>query len=208
MRDNDLIPVLLPFGKTIYQTSNGQPITSDTASFVQTILDNEENNSQKILELGTGNGIIALMLSYYRPTWKITAFDIQEKLINLAKKNASEISQQISFVVDDIKNLKNIRDDNYDLIVGNPPYFQVNSSRISPIYERAISRSEILCKMNDVLVLIKNRLAESGKAYLIYPESRLKEFENNLKRVNFEIVNLTILENAKRKFFIAEFKNA
>lgn len=208
MNKQDLTPVLLPFGSTIYQSSNGQPITTDTSDFVQTILNNEKNDPKKILELGTGNGIISLMLSHYKSNWKIAAFDILENLIDLANKNAVEISQNINFFVDDIKNPQNIIDENYDLIIGNPPYFQLGKTRISPIYERAVSRNEILCNMDDVLTLVKNKLAENGKSYLIYPKSRLEEFQEKMQYYKFKILNLTILKNTKKSFFIAEFINA
>jgi tRNA1Val (adenine37-N6)-methyltransferase len=204
MLNQDYKPVLLPFGKTIFQTSFGQPISTDTSNLVKIILEKEKNNDKKVLELGTGNGIISLLLSYYRPNWQIDAFDIQENLINLAKKNMIDISENINFFVDDIKSPKNIPNENYDLIFGNPPFFQIGKSRISPIYERAISRNEILCEMDDILRLIKNKLSTSGKSYLIYPEFRLEEFQKKILMFNFRISNITIIQNTKNKF-IAEF---
>ncbi len=208
MTEQDLTPVLLPFGKTIYQTSRGQAISTDTSNLVQTILKKEKNIPKKVLEFGTGNGIISLMLAHYNSNWEITAFDIQEKLIDLAKKNAKIISQKITFLVDDIKNPQNIPDNNYDLIFGNPPYFKKENTRISPIYERAISRNEILCEMSDVLNLVKQKLARNGKSYLIYPESRLKEFEEKTVSFEFKIFEINFFGNHKKSFFIAELKNA
>jgi len=75
---SEKIPVRLPFGKTIYQLKNAQSVSTDAAFLVKNVLGENSDGSIKIraLELGSGNGIISIMLSFYRPFWQIKKFDL------------------------------------------------------------------------------------------------------------------------------------
>ena len=82
------IAVELPFGKTIYQYKQGQSVSTDTELIVNAILSEIHNQTPKIkvLELGSGNGIISIMLSHYRPNWEVTGLEIQSHLVTLAMR--------------------------------------------------------------------------------------------------------------------------
>ena len=183
------IPVILPFQKIIYQTKNGQSITTDTKFIVDTILKEVSYNQKTVLELGSGNGIISIMLAHYRPIWQISGVEIQTHLVHLAKQNSKLAEVKVEFCNDDIKTYTGKT--KFDLIVANPPYFPVLDGRISPIEERAISRHEVKCNMLDVLNCIKRNMIES--AFVIYPGSRLGELEKNVKKVDLKIAAKFIL---------------
>ena len=76
--------------------------------------------SLKILELCKGRGAIACALAHEKPLWDITATDISNKALDIAKKNAKNLECKISFCLSDWFN--NIPSAHYDLIVSNPPY--------------------------------------------------------------------------------------
>ncbi|HHE38543.1 MAG TPA: methyltransferase domain-containing protein, partial [Candidatus Cloacimonetes bacterium] len=162
------IPVELPFGKTIHQFKNGHSITSDTAFLVEKVLENNSDKNLKVLELGSGNGIISIMLAHNRPSWNITGIEIQKKLVNLALENSKSAEVQIKFINADLKE-DTFPPQNFDLIVSNPPYFPKKAGNVSPNKEKAISTHEILCTMEDVFRSVKYNLKKEGKAYLIYP---------------------------------------
>ena len=191
------IPVLLPFGKTIFQTAHGQSITSDTKFIVDTILNKFTDDAKTVLELGCGNGIISIMLAHYRHNWKIAGIDIQPHLIELAKKNADLAGIDADFICDDIKSFHS--KEGYGLIMANPPYYPAGAGKISPIEERAISRHELKCDMMDVLSCVKRNLV--GKAYVIYPGSRFAELKKIAKKVDLKIAAKFILnaENSEDK---------
>ncbi|RLA82990.1 MAG: peptide chain release factor N(5)-glutamine methyltransferase [Epsilonproteobacteria bacterium] len=79
-------------------------------------------NNPKVIEIGTGSGIISVMLAILIPDIKIIAVDINDKAIELAKSNAKKYSveDKITFIKSDL--FLNIPDDNYDMVVSNPPY--------------------------------------------------------------------------------------
>ena len=190
------IPVLLPFQKIIYQTKNGQSITTDTKFIVDTILKEVSDNPKTVLELGSGNGIISIMLAHHQPNWQITGIEIQTQLVHLAKRNSKLAEVKIEFCNDDIKTYTDKT--GFDLIVSNPPYFPVLDGIISPIEERAISRHEIKCNMLDVLNCIKRNMIES--AFVIYPISRFRELEKNVKKVDLKIAAKFILNTEDSEF--------
>jgi release factor glutamine methyltransferase len=87
------------------------------------------NQSYKIIDLGTGSGIIAITLAVERPFAKVSASDISVAALNLAKTNAaSHKVEQIQFYLSDW--FKNIPAGKFDLIISNPPYLAENDDHL------------------------------------------------------------------------------
>lgn len=163
----------MPFGKIIYQTRHGQGISTETAELVNKILELEHLPGLHVLELGSGNGVISLMLKHNRLDWKITGIEIQPHLAVLAQENSRALEEEIEFLEGDLREYTGTA--GYDLIVTNPPYFKVSESRISPVRERAIARHEIVCNLPDIISCFKRNLSLSGRVYFLYPENREEE---------------------------------
>jgi len=182
----ELNTVILPFGKIIYQTKQGQSVSDDNSYLINTVLEKEPEGSLSLLDLGSGNGILSIMLGFHRPNWTITGIEIQSHLVELARQNcrSADISN-IEFYKQDLRTWSS--QECFDIIVGNPPYFPQESGRISPVREKAISRHEIFCNMTDVLHFIKKHLKSQGRAYLIYPSNRASDMENISKKVDLNI---------------------
>lgn len=86
------------------------------------------NKAQKILEVGTGTGLISLMLAQRNPTAIIHAIDINENAVKLAKENFenSPFKDRLKVNLQDYRKFNSA--EKYDLIVSNPPYFEENQS--------------------------------------------------------------------------------
>ncbi len=192
-----LVPVQLPFGKTIYQTNNGHSITSDSAFLVKTISDQILHENINLLELGSGNGLISIMLSYYHPEWVILGIEIQKRLTKLSQDNAKLSQTSPRFTEADLRDF--ISSLKYDLIVSNPPYYPKDEGRISPIEERAISRHEVTCNMMDILECVKRNLKKDGIAFILYPQSRWADLDNFAKKVDLKAVKKFVLDSEQNK---------
>jgi len=192
-----LKPVELPFGRTIYQTEFGHAITDDSAFLVKTVQDQVKESNLNILEIGSGNGIVSIMLSHYFKDWKITGIEIQHHLVELSKENAVLTDSSINFIEADLRDYKTTK--YYDLIISNPPYYLSENGRISPIRERAISRHEITCDMLSILGCVKRNLNLSGKAFILYPKSRIEHLVKNAKKVDLKVKEKFVLELEKNE---------
>ena len=78
-----------------------------------------QNSSLKVLDIGTGSGVIALSLAAERANWQVTASDISQDALDLAQENAEAIDVAIDFVQSDCFQAITGK---YDIIVSNPPY--------------------------------------------------------------------------------------
>ena len=202
-----LTPVQLPFGKTIFQTTNGHSITSDSAFLVKTISDQISRPDINLLELGSGNGIISIMLSHYNPEWKIIGIEIQKHLVELSQDNTKLSETHSTFVEADLRAFTSSH--KYDLIIFNPPYFAKDKGRISPIQERAISRQEIACNMLDIMECIKRNLKIDGSAFILYPKYREQDIDNFAKKVDLKAMKKFVLDSeGNKKKIIVELIHA
>ncbi len=97
----------------------------DTEILVEEVIDIAKKiNAKKILDLCTGSGAIAISLAKYIPQSQITATDISEKALKVAKKNSvmNYVDNQITFIESNL--FQNIKKEKYDMIVSNPPYIK------------------------------------------------------------------------------------
>lgn len=131
----------------------------------------------RVLDLGCGCGIIALMLSYLYPDMRVTGVEIQSLLAKAARHNA---------VLNALDNLKIIEGDvrqcepcelgaPFDIIVSNPPFFKSGSGRMNLHDGAAQARHEISLDLPQLADISRRLLTDKGRLYVIYPAERLAE---------------------------------
>lgn len=143
----------------------------ETEQLVETVLTAQTDTPQRLLELGTGSGVIATILAVHQPEWDITATDLSEDALVVAEKNAEthNCAAQIKFLSGDLFEPIKAIDPNgetpFDWIVCNPPYVKKTEwDSLSPDvrdYEPEIA----LFAGNDGLDVIRRLIAEAP-AYL------------------------------------------
>jgi tRNA1(Val) A37 N6-methylase TrmN6 len=186
------IKVKLPYTDIeIEQLPGGHPVT-EAADFLQlTVNRNVSGKVENGLELGSGNGIISLMLALQNRHWQLTGIELQKELVDLAERNNARLGLSCRFVLGDLREFKSQLDyRGYDLIYSNPPWVKSGSGKISPDFARAMSRQEVTCTMKDILDCIDWSLAAGGEAYVIYPADRKAELAKDVIRTELEVCNL------------------
>lgn len=143
----------------------------------------------KVLDLGTGTAVIPLLLSTKKVADYIVGLEIQENLVEMAKRtiqfNAKE--KQIDIRLGDILNLHNLfGHGEFDLIVSNPPYFPSDKGKLSLDEAKSISRQEVRCDINTIILQVGKLLNYHGRFAVIYPSSRFSELIEELKKVNIK----------------------
>ncbi|MDP3114979.1 MAG: methyltransferase [Candidatus Cloacimonadaceae bacterium] len=181
-----MIRVDLPFaGKYLDQDKDAQAVSSVAAALQSAVIQGCDESPRRVLEFGSGCGIVSIMLALQRPLWQITGIEIQTPLHKLALQNAARCEVSVSLINSDIRTFT--ADEKADLIVSNPPWQKSGSGILSPFDSKNISRFEIRCTMEELLESVKRNLHPSGSAYLIYPRDREKDLQITANKTFLDI---------------------
>jgi tRNA1Val (adenine37-N6)-methyltransferase len=133
---------------------------------------------QRIIDLGCGCGIIALILAFRHPTCAVLGIDIQPDLVALARANAqhNRLATQVRFWRQDMRTLyPQSTDGPVDLAVINPPFRPLNTGRMTPDAEQAVAKHEVALTLVDLVAVARRLLSTTGRLALIYPAERLTD---------------------------------
>ena len=135
----------------------------------------------RILDVGTGCGIIPLLLTTRRAIEKIVAIEIQSSLYNLAVHNISMngVADRVQLIHDDFISLKP-SNGLFDFIISNPPFRKLNSGRINSNREKAIARHELSMDIESLMTGVNSFLKDGGTFTFAYPPTRLTELIDQL----------------------------
>jgi tRNA1Val (adenine37-N6)-methyltransferase len=159
------------------------------------------DESARLVDLGTGCGIIPLILAYRFPSIHITGLEIQESLAELATTNVRDnrLQSRVAIVCRDIKTVKNeMAAGQVDLVACNPPFRKANSGRINPHPERAIARHEIQVSLTDIMTAAAHLLRVAGEFAVIYPATRLTDLLGAMRAARLEPKFLRLVHSRKQ----------
>lgn len=146
-------------------------------------------STKKILDIGTGNAIIPLILST-KTKANITGIEIQEGVATLALKSVkiNKLEQQINIINDDINEYASKSETEiYDIITCNPPFFKLNDNSIlNESKYKQIARHEINLNLEKLIKVSKKILKNNGKLAIVHRPERLIEIIENMKQNNIE----------------------
>jgi tRNA1Val (adenine37-N6)-methyltransferase len=136
-----------------------------------------------LLDIGTGCGVIPLLISTQVKLKEIVAIEIQKTLYDLAVKNISrnQVSNRINLIHGNFVDPELNTDSRvFDTIISNPPYRKLNTGRMNPNHEKAIARHEVSMDLNSLLTKTSSLLKYGGTFIMAYPSFRLKELQEKL----------------------------
>lgn len=180
--------------RKIYQNDNYFKFSLDgvlLANFV-----NIKLSTKKIIDIGTGTGIIPLILSL-KTNLKIDALEIEKKLVDIFNKTIiyNKLEENINLINGDIKEYANDNLNKYDIVVCNPPYFSVleeDSIKNNAKHEKNLYLEEMVNSSKKIL-------KDKGSLYLVYTSSKLGELISLLELNNFSIKTLKFVHNKKNQ---------
>jgi tRNA1Val (adenine37-N6)-methyltransferase len=143
----------------------------------------------RVLDLGTGCGIISLILAHRFPTVSIQGIELQPQLAELARQNvrSNAMQDRIGIVEADLRRLRAEEIHGpFDLAVCNPPYRRNRSGRINPDPQKAIARHEIQARLADVAAASRRLLKRSGRLAVIYPAERTADLFWEMRSARIE----------------------
>lgn len=152
----------------------------------------------RLIDLGTGCGIIPLILACRYPDAAIIGVEVQAELVHLAKKNviANRMQDRIHIIHYDIRKLRSEETHGpVDWVVSNPPYRKADSGRINPNEQRALARHEININLDQLLNSVRRLLKTGGGFGIIYPSERLVELLAKMRIAGIEPKSLRCIHS-------------
>jgi tRNA1(Val) A37 N6-methylase TrmN6 len=146
-------------------------------------------SGEKVLDLGTGTGIIPILLEAKTEGKHFTGLEIQEESADMARRSVvmNKLEDKIDIVIGDIKEASAIFGlASFDVITSNPPYMNHSHGIVNPSEAKAIARHEILCSLEDVIREAGKLLKPNGRFYLVHRPFRLVEIINTLSAHKLE----------------------
>ena len=146
-------------------------------------------NTKNILDIGSGNAPIPLILSTLTDA-QIMAVEIQKDVYELGKESIkiNKLENRIDFINADINELyKEIDTETFDIITCNPPYFKVNeSSNLNDSEYKTIARHEIKLDLEKLFKIAKKLLKNKGNIAIVHRPERLSDIVSEMKKNNIE----------------------
>ena len=170
-KELELIPFIRGAIK-LYQKKKGYRFSIDSvllADFVNI------RKKGKLIDLGTGTGIILLLLSLRYKNLEFYGLEIQKDLYNIAKENFKINKLEVDLKLGDVKEIKNLYKENlFDFVVANPPFHKKTGKKYTTEEEK-IAKEETLATVEDFLKAGKYLLKDRGKFFMINKSDRLIE---------------------------------
>ncbi|MDE5931507.1 MAG: tRNA1(Val) (adenine(37)-N6)-methyltransferase [Lachnospiraceae bacterium] len=142
-----------------------------------------------VLDMGTGTGIIPILLAAKTGAAHLTGLEIQEESADMARRSVAlnGLEKKIAIVTGDIKEAGNLFDAaSFDVVTCNPPYMIGQHGLVNPGDAKAIARHEILCTLEDVIGQAAKLLRPGGNFFLVHRPFRLAEIMTLLCQYRLE----------------------
>lgn len=136
--------------------------------------------ARRIADLGTGNGIIPLIISHKNKSCKVTGIDVQDRSIEAAKRSVAlnRLEERLDFIRADISKLEGEHadlDNAFDAVVTNPPYVEAGSGIVNAESPKYIARQETTADLECFIRTAVRMLKERGHFFIVYRPSRMAD---------------------------------
>lgn len=193
--ENERIDDLEYKGLKIIQNKDGFCFGID--SILLSDFASEIKKEGKVIDLGTGTGIIGIMLCAKTELSKMIGVEVQKKVYDMAKRSIklNNLQDKFEIINDNIKNLENILEiGTFDAVVTNPPYKKIGTGLINENEKKLISRHEITANLEDFIKMSAKLLKDKGNFYMVHRPDRLVDIIELLRKYKLEPKKIRFVE--------------
>lgn len=145
--------------------------------------------NEKMIDLGTGNGIIPILVESRSRGQKYVGLEIQPESADMARRSViyNNLQDKIFIETGDIKDAANIFGaSSFDIVTSNPPYMTENQGLTNEADAKAIARHELLCNLEDVIRQTSCLLRQKGRCYYVHRPHRLVDIMSLMRKYKIE----------------------
>ena len=156
----------------------------------------------RVIDLGTGTGIINILLSGKTNNCNFTGVEIQEEVAEMAERSIklNNLKDKIKIINESILNLKNtFKRKEFDVVVTNPPYKKINTGIINKEDKKIISRHEITASLEDFIQTASYLLKDYGEFYMVHRPDRLVDIFSIMRKEKIEPKKIRFVYPDKNK---------
>lgn len=203
-KNNERLEDLQCNGLKIIQNKDLYCFSSDSvvlANFVKA------KANDRAVEIGTGCGVISVLVQAKNAIGKIFAFEIQPEMADLARKNIglNNLENKIEIIEDDVNNFeKYLERESVDLVFSNPPFFKETNFAQSKI--KKIAKEEVCLNCESLVKVVSKMLKFGGRFYCCFASDRVCELVSLCQNNNLKIKELFFTENGKGEVKLAVIK--
>lgn len=151
----------------------------------------------RVIDIGTGTGIIPLRISNNINVDEIYGVEIQDEVAAMANRSVhlNGLETKIKILNMDLKELKSeFTKDSVDTVITNPPYMKAGGALVNTDENFAISRHEIYCTLDDIMEISSYLLRPLGKFYMVHRPDRLVDIICDMRKYNIEPKEITFIQ--------------
>lgn len=155
-------------------------------------------NNANVVDLGTGTGILGLLLCKKTKLNSIVGIEIQEDVADMAKRSVelNNLENKFKIINCDIKEIfkeKLLEKNRYDVVITNPPYKEIGTGKINEDEKKLISRHEIKATLSDFLETASSLLKDNGELYMVHKPERIVDIMQTMRKNKLEPKELKIV---------------
>ena len=187
LKENERIDDLQLNNLKIIQNKNGFCFGIDSVLLSDFAKEIKENS--RVLDLGTGTGILPILLCGKTDLKEIIGMEIQEDVAEMAQRNSklNGLENRFKVINENILNIEKVLEKrSFDAIVTNPPYKRKDTGRINEEKTKQIARHEITANLEDFIKTSETMLKDKGSLYMVHRPERLVELMSLLKKYKLE----------------------
>ena len=193
--DGETVDAILGGRLRIIQKKRGYRFSLDALLLAHFAALREGDN---LIDLGTGGGIVALILAQRFSCGHVLGIDIQEELVAMAKRSVilNGFEGYVEICRGDVRRPETLcGPQSFSAAVFNPPYRRLHSGRMNPGSEKAMARHEIAGSAADFLTAAAYALRPDGRTYVIYPATRMVELLARMRERRIEPKRLRMVHS-------------
>jgi len=198
LKDNERIDDLQINNLKIIQNPKGFCFGIDSV-LLSDFAKNIKNNAE-VIDLGTGTGIISILLTAKTNAANILGVELQEHVAEMAMRSVvlNNLQNKIQIINEDIRKLdKKLNIGYYDAIVTNPPYMKINSGLQNEDNTKLISRHEVECTLEDIARISYKLLKNNGEIYMVHRPERLVDIMEIFRKYKLEVKEMRMVFSNK-----------
>lgn len=201
LKENERIDDLQYKGLKIIQNTKGfcfgidSVILSDFAKNIK--------KGSKVVDLGTGTGIIGLLLCKKTELKEIVGMEIQKEVAEMANRSIklNKLEDKFKILNTDINKIfedKLLEKNKFDVVVMNPPYKEKGTGKINEVDSKIISRHEVKATLSDFIKVASNLLKDKGEIYIVHKPERMPDIIQKMRENKIEPKEIkTVYSNKK-----------